>query len=114
MIDVSKPTYDKPREWIKTSREHGIAWEDIMLARTTDDKALQSFLDMQMAMNFWPELSAEDWKVIVSQQKNAEENAKTIDLMKGTAIIIDPKAENATSIPTDQYSSWQLYRPASP
>ena len=110
MIDVTKPIYDKPREWIKTSREHGIAWEEIMLARKADDRALQAFLDAQMDMNFWPALSADDWKTIVSQQKTAEENAKAIDLQNGTAIIIDPKAENATSIPTDQYSSWQLYR----
>ena len=41
MIDLSKPAYDKPREWIRTSREHGIAWDEILLARKSDDKALQ-------------------------------------------------------------------------
>ena len=110
MIDVSKPLYDQPRDWVKKSRIRGIAWEAIMLARKSNDEELQDFLDAQVGMSFWPELSVEDWKTIVKQQKTAEENAKKIDLQNGTALIIDPKSENTTSIPTDQYSSWQLYR----
>lgn len=110
MIDVSKPTYDKPREWIKNARERGNAWEKILLANKPDKAALSLFLNAQVDMNFWPSLSVEDWETIVKQQINSEVNTKSLDFQKGTAIIIDPKAENATTIPKDQYSSWQLYR----
>ena len=110
MIDVTKPFYDQPRNWIKVSRERGASWDEIMLANMPDNDSLQRFLDFQHQLNYWPTLSVKEWITIVKQQKTAEENVKSIDLKKGTAIIVDPKAENTTSIPTDPYSSWQLYR----
>ena len=76
MPDFSLPVYDQPRAWIKKSRERGISWEEILLARKHDIAGLLSFLEDQVDMNFWPDLSVDDWKAIVNLQKSAEENAK--------------------------------------
>ena len=110
MEQYSLPKYDQARAWIKKSRERNIEWDDIFLARKKDEGELKDFLDDQVDSNFWPELSVEDWKAIVSLEKIAEEKTKFIDISKGTALIYDPKQDNAVTIPGDEYSSWQLYR----
>lgn len=110
MADYSLPKYDKPREWIKASREHGVSWDDIIFARKKDVEGLEKFLENQEDMNFWPFLSVDDWNEIVKLQKSAEENAKKIDFKFGIAQIHDHGEENATTIPQDPFSSWQLYK----
>ena len=110
MPDFSLPTYDKPREWIKASREHDFTWEEISLARKVDEAGLKRFLENQEDMNFWPPLTPEDWRTIVGLQKAAEENAKKIDFKIGVAQIHDHREENAVTVPQDAFSSWQLYK----
>lgn len=110
MPDYTLPKYDKPREWIKTSRERGFDWETIMMARKSDEVELEQFLSDQEDMNFWPSLSAEEWKIIVQLQKNAEENTKNISFKKGFALIHNQAEVNAVTVPEDAFSSWQLYK----
>lgn len=110
MPDYTLPKYDKPREWIKTSRERGFDWETIMMARKSDEVELEHFLSDQEDMNFWPSLSAEEWKKIVQLQKNAEENTKNISFKKGFALIHNQAEVNAVTVPEDAFSSWQLYK----
>lgn len=110
MPDYTLPNYDKPRDWIKASRDRGYEWDTIMLARKNDDAALEQFLMNQEDMNFWPALSIKDWKTIVSLQKIAEENSKNLSFKKGFALIHNKSEVNAVTIPEDQFSSWQLYK----
>lgn len=110
MPDFSLPVYDQPRAWIKKSRERGISWEEILLARKHDIAGLLSFLEDQVDVNFWPDLSVDDWKAIVNLQKSAEENAKKIGFKIGVAQIHDHGEENAVTVPQDPFSSWQLYK----
>lgn len=107
MPDYTLPKYDKPREWIKASRDRGYEWDAIMLARKNDDDGLEQFLMNQEDMNFWPTLSTKDWKTIVSLQKVAEENSKNLSFKKGFALIHNKSEVNAVTIPEDQFSSWQ-------
>ena len=110
MTDLNTTLYDKPRNWIKDSRAHDVPWEQIEKCRKNDNAGLQSFLDMQVAMNFWPEMSISDWKKLVESQKNAEENRITLELVSGVAHIHDNNQDNAVSVPEDPASSWQLYK----
>ena len=110
MPDYSLPLYDGPRKWINSSRDRGISWESIRYARKSDDAKLKDFLEFQEDANFWPSMSVEDWKSIVGLQKAAEENAKKIDFQFGFAQIHDQREENAVTLPTGPFSSWQLYR----
>lgn len=106
----SKPLFDLPRKWIKCARNRNIGWNDISLAGQKDETQLKTFLEGQIVSNFWPELSVEDWRDIVSLEKTAEENTKFIDISRGTALIYDYRQDNAVTIPNDEHSSWQLYR----
>ena len=110
MPDYSLPLYDYPRRWIKSSRDRGMSWEHIRYARTSDDTKLKEFLEFQEAANYWPSMSVEDWKNIVGLQKEAEESANKIDFRFGFAQIHDRREENAVTVPSGPFSSWQLYR----
>lgn len=110
MQDYSLPKFDEARKWIRTAREHKVEWEEIFFARKQDDEGLANFLEQRVDTDFWPDLSIDDWKAIVDLEKTAEEKTKFIDISKGTAHIYDPKQDNAVKIPTDEFSSWQLYR----
>lgn len=110
MANLALVIYDKPRKWITDSREHGISWEEIEYGRKGNYAGLQSFLALQMDINFWPEMSIADWQQLVQSQKNAEERVKVIELLDGIAHIHDSRQDNAITVPEDDMSSWQLYK----
>lgn len=110
MADFSQITYDRPRKWITDSRAKGISWEDIQYGRRGNFAGLQTFLETQMDINFWPEMSISDWTQLVERQKNAEQRIKKVELIDGIAHIHDARQDNAITIPEDEASSWQLYK----
>lgn len=110
MKDYSLPIFDGPRTWVRQSRERGLSWEEIAYARKKDEQGLQLFLEVQVDVNFWPNLTIQDWAEIVQRQKDAEENTKKMEFKTGNAFIHDAGEENAVRIPQDPYSSWQLYK----
>lgn len=110
MANIALIIYDKPRKWIRESRENEVSWEEIEYGRKNDYAGLQCFLEMQTEFNFWPEMSISDWKQIVQSEKNAEENKKRVDIIAGIAHIHDGRQDNAITVPEDEASSWQLYR----
>ena len=110
MTNLDLIIYDKPRKWITDSRSRGIVWEAIELGNKADYAGLQSFLELQADINFWPEISISDWHQLVQSQKNAEERVKDIELIDGIAHIHDNRQDNAISVPEDEMSSWQLYK----
>ena len=110
MPNFSLIIYDKPRKWITDSRAQGIGWEEIKYGRRRDYAGLQSFLEIQKEINFWPEMSISDWDQLVERQKNAEQRIKTVELIDGIAHIHDERQDNAITIPEDEASSWQLYK----
>ncbi len=110
MADLADMMYDKPRRWIKDSRENNISWEEIGMGRKKNFAGLQNFLDLQQDMNFWPPMSISDWQMLVQSEKNAEERHLVIEMLDGIAHIHDSGQNNAVTIPQDEMSSWQLYR----
>ena len=110
MPDLKTTLYDKPRNWIKDSRARGISWEQIEKGLQGDNTGLQNFLEMQVGMNWWPEMSISDWKKLVESQRDAEEKIITLELVSGVAHIRGNNQDNAVSVPADPASSWQLYR----
>ena len=110
MPNFSLITYDKPRKWITDSRSQGITWDEIRYGRKSDYAGLQRFLDAQVDINYWPEMSISDWEALVEKQKDAEQRIKTVELIDGIAHIHDDRQDNAITIPEDEASSWQLYK----
>ena len=110
MANIALLIYDKPRRWIRECRANDVSWDEIEYARTGDYAGLQSFLDLQLAVNFWPKMSISDWKQLIQSERNTEENKKRIDIVAGIAHIHDERQDNAITIPEDEATSWQLYR----
>lgn len=109
-MNYSLPEYDNARKWIKEARTKKVDWEDILYARKKNDEGLKSFLETQVDISFWPEITIDDWKALVELEKKAEEMTRFIDISKETALIYDHKQDNGVTIPTDRFSSWQLYK----
>ena len=110
MKNYSFPNYYKCRDWIIDARKNGITWEHIEYANCDSEDRLYEFLKIQKMINFWPDLSVDDWKNIVHLQKEAEEKAVEFDEDHGQAIIVDEAEGNNIVAPTDPNSSWQLYK----
>ena len=109
MKDYALPTYDDCRKWIRKAREKKLSWEKIFLANKSNEEELKDFLRHKAVDDFW-EISLEDWKNIVSLQKEQEEKEIEIDLTGSQAIIYNEDPNNECTVPTDPHSSWVLYR----
>lgn len=110
MNDLTHPDYDSARKWITIARSHKREWSDIYYACKKNDEELQMFLESQEMNSFWVKMTCEEWKQIVTSQKNAEENTQRLEVLQGHAMIMDEGQDNNVNVPTDPHSSWQLYR----
>lgn len=111
MADFGLPVYDQHRQWIRNAHVNAKkTWDEIFIGCTSDEEGLKTFLNKQVSMNFWKEVTCEEWKELVQLEKDAEEQTKQIDFLSGQALIYNSGEENDTRISTDQNSAWQLYR----
>lgn len=110
MNDITLPDYDEARKWITRARALKKDWDDIYYACRKNDEELKLFLESQELNSFWIKISCEEWKQIVTSQKNAEENTQRLEMLQGHAMIMDEGQDNNVHIPSDPHSSWQLYR----
>lgn len=111
MADFGLPVYDQHRQWIRNAHVNAKkTWDEIFMGCASDEQGLKIFLNNQVIMNFWKEVTCEEWKELVQLEKDAEEQTKQIDFLSGQALIFNSGEENDTRISTDQNSAWQLYR----
>lgn len=111
MANFGLTIYDQHRQWIRNARVYEQkSWDEIFMGCATDEEGLKTFLHFQVSINFWEEVTCEEWKELVQLEKDAEEQTKQIDFLSGQALIFNPGEENDTRISTDQKSAWQLYR----
>ncbi len=111
MANFGLPIYDQHRQWIRNAHTNAKkTWDEIFMGCAADENGLKSFLNNQVVMNFWEEISCEEWKELVQLEKDAEEQTKQIDFLSGQALIFNSGEENDTRISTDKNSAWQLYR----
>ena len=109
MIDYGLPKYDKYRKWIRQAREMGRSWDLIKYGLKNNEEELIKFLEFQRDIN-WCDINENDWYYIVDLEKRAEEETKDIEYLDGSAMIMGEGQCNATTIPEDPKSSWQLYK----
>lgn len=111
MLDLSSPKYDDSRQWIINARNKDKSWDWIFRVGDNDDEQrLFTFLQNQQINSFWEHLSTDDWRKLVSLQKEAEEQTKIIEYLSGQAMIMGPGEDNDIRVPKDPHSSWQLYK----
>lgn len=110
MSDFGSPEYDPHREWIRNVRTRNMEWEQIEYAGRGNDEGLKEFLSQQVLLNFWKEVSCDEWRELVRRQKEAEEQTQIIDYLSGQAMIMEEGEDNDVTVPGDPQSAWQLYR----
>lgn len=110
MKNYTLPIYDEQREWIAKARNKGgYSWEKISFGGGTTEEDLKDFLDRQKVENFW-DVNTEDWKNLVSLEKEGEEKRKNISDAEKNSIISSGDNVNDITIPTAKASCWQKYR----
>jgi hypothetical protein len=102
--------YDRQRTWIKTTREHDVPWEEIVFARQETEEGLIEFLQQRKMMDFWPEISANEWYSLVENIKRVEEETVKAEERNISAMLTDESQNNVTTVPQEPKSSWQLYK----
>lgn len=99
----------KYREWIADALDNGWTWEEIMTARTGSDEGLEIFLNQQNIYSFWS-ISVDEWKAIVLEEQEIDNNMKKIEEESIQATIMGDGESNNLTVPSDMNSSWQLYK----
>lgn len=111
MTDINSPKFDELRNWIRKAFKHGYSWESITLLNQEDLEGLEKELERRKVMDFWPkETTVETWLDIVLSEEEAEKRRQELDIRKDKAMLTDKSEDNDVSVPTDQYSSWVLYK----
>ena len=109
MKDYSLPSYDKYRNWIKDARRNGQEWIKIKFGLKESYEELEEFLKMQKQINFWI-INAEDWIKVVELEEEAENKTLDLKYKNEQGMLVDSDQESEVYVPTDEKSSWQLYR----
>ena len=109
MLNMYGPTTYKYRDWIKAALDQGWTWDSIMTAGQGSEDGLKNFLEQQKIFNFW-NINIEEWKAIVQEEWEYSKSFKKFEDDSIQAMIMNPGESNNIAIPTDQKSSWQLYR----
>lgn len=105
--------YDEVRAWIRKKREHSTkpaSWEELLLACKSSEEKLINFLESKVDDDDWPEMTIDDWRDIVCQQKAAEDETIRYGVESGAAIIHGENQNNVVSISQNEHSSWQTYK----
>jgi Z1 domain len=100
VIDIRLPKYDATRSMIKNMKEEGDTWE------TIEEKydGLKGFkvINQEIDKNAWVSMIRE-----LKTEYNKSENIEKIDT---DTRIVSKGEDNESYIPTDERSSWQLYK----
>jgi hypothetical protein len=110
MLNITVPFYDKCREWINSARNNEIPWVEINYARTGNEESLKNFLEHQHTFNFWPKVDTTTWLAIVEHERSYELKRLELQQKGKMAVLVDSTQDNELTIPTDERSSWMLYK----
>ena len=78
MSNFGLPEYDPHREWIRNARTRNMNWDLVEYAGQGNNDRLAVFLQQQTMLNFWKSINCNEWKALVSLQKEAEEQTGSV------------------------------------
>lgn len=104
------PKYDDCCEWVNKSRSKGVSWEQIRMGKTNGVKELSSFLKNRVEMDYWPDMTVEEWMDFVDYMEDNEAKQQDIRFKGNDGALFDKSQDNGLQIPTNERSSWQLYK----
>jgi len=99
MIDITIPIYDKARDKVKELRQLENTWEQV-----------SNSYGMLDQMNMIGNITEEEWGFVVKDLKEDYEAPGEIEKINYTSTIISEGTDNDTTVPTDENSSWVLYK----
>lgn len=105
MADYSSTKFDEKRKAIRNMKDRGKDWDYIYAYGKKNDQELQQVLDMLYehgTMNY--HISADEWKEIVTEQKEIEEKAREV------VMVSSGVEQGSLEVPKHEKSSWQLYK----
>lgn len=71
---IGKSIYCDCIDWIRKCRLKGLSWDQILLGNQKDKEALERLLKLETELNFWPDITVENWTNIVEEYKDYELN----------------------------------------
>ncbi|SIT87321.1 Z1 domain-containing protein [Edaphobacillus lindanitolerans] len=105
MADYSSTKYDEKRNAIRNMKDMGRDWAYIYSYGKNNDEELQQMLDfIYETGNFDYTIRADEWKEIVTEQKEIEEKARQVVMVSGGV------EQGSLEVPKHEKSSWQLYK----
>lgn len=105
---LASTTYDKPRNFIRDLRDGGKSWDEIR-NHLNDPIEFDHFIS-SMSIAGWPSLNRLEWDQIINELEDAE-NTNLLNIRnQGLAIVVGSASDNGLNIPTDNKSSWQIYK----
>lgn len=107
---IMEEDFESVRNWIRRQRNRGRSWEEISLACKESVQELVNFLHTRVEDDFWPNLSVEDWNIIVRSLQNEEITRERLIDERGATVIGGVNENNLISIPEAEDSAWQCYK----
>lgn len=98
------------KNWIKNQRLHGKSWDWLLTVGKTSDEDLREFLKDRVEYDFWDDLSPEEWKSIVCEEKRLSEIDEKIYDESGATVLGANNEDNFIVIPSEENSAWQCYK----
>lgn len=87
------------KNWIKNQRLHGKSWDWLLTVGKTSDEDLREFLKDRVEYDFWDDLSPEEWKSIVCEEKRLSEIDEKIYDESGATVLGANNEDNFIVIP---------------
>ena len=110
MSKYDNPCFDDCRKWIQRKWEKGVSWQELRLACKHSEEELCAFLSSRTVEDDWPEMSADDWKELVSEIEEYEDKQKNLSFRGNDGALFDVNQDNGLKVPESPRSCWQLYK----
>lgn len=116
MCDINTPTFDKPRDFIRTLRQNQKSWDEIRTFKTSNCDSTAAWIIIKCEEEFWPnELINEPqvWGELVNSLEQAENQQliqSEIQFTGAESGMLTESEDPNFTIPEGEESAWQHYR----
>lgn len=110
MYKFDSPKFDDSKHWIQRKFQKGTAWNIIKMAGKSTEEELKSFLKTRFEEDDWPQMTNDEWKSLVENEKYYSTYQESINFGGSDGVLLSENQNNTLTIPQDPRSCWQLYK----